>query len=107
MPASIRDMRRIPQGPGASIGDFRRHPGCRLLITCVFCGWAKGYDPERVVGRLRALNAGGEATRFADVARRVAWNCPGCGRVRWRAELAWPPTIDEREARRLRNLHRN
>jgi len=107
MRSAPHDMRRIPQGPGASIGDYRRHPGCRLLITCVFCSWSKAYNPERVVARLQALHAGGEATRFPEVARRVQWNCPACHRVRWRAELAWPPNIDEREAKRLRNLHRN
>jgi hypothetical protein len=100
-------MRRIPQGPGASIGDFRRHPGCRLLIACSACGWSRDYDPERVVARLLEIHAGGETTPFSEVARRVAWNCPACQRMRWRAELAWPARIDEREARRLRNLHRN
>jgi hypothetical protein len=100
-------LQHIPLGAEGSIGDFRRYPGCRLALTCAMCGWWKAYDPERVIARLRELRAGGEATRLPDVARRVAWNCPGCGRVRWRTGLAWPAGFGERDAKRLAARHRN
>ena len=99
--------RVIPQTEQATLGDHRRYPGCRLLLTCAMCGWSKGYNPERVIDRLRALNAGGFPTQVGKVARRVAWPCPGCGQVRWRADLAWPAGMEEREIRRLANLYRN
>jgi hypothetical protein len=100
-------MRAIPLGPEASIGDFRRYPGCRLALTCAMCGWTKGYNPERIIARLHELKAGGHATPLRTVAKRVQWPCPGCGRLRWRAGLAWPADFDAREARRLANLYRN
>ena len=106
MPLTI-PLQAIPLGAGASIGDFRRYPGCRMTLTCALCGWTKAYDPERVVDRLRALRSGGHATRLGDVARRVAWPCPGCGRVKWRAGLAWPAGFSERDARRLAARERN
>jgi RNase P subunit RPR2 len=89
------------------LGDYRRYPGCRLRLTCALCGWSKAYSAERVIERLRALRAGGHDTPVGVVARRVAWTCPGCGRVRWRSDLAWPPGMDEREVQRLANLYRN
>ena len=100
-------MRAIPLARNASLGDFRRYPGCRLALTCAMCGWSKGYDPERVLARLQALKAGGHTTPFPDVARRVQWPCPGCHRLKWRAGLAWPDQVDAREARRLAGLYRN
>lgn len=100
-------MRPIPAEGTASIGDFRRYPGCRLLLACAACSWSKSYNPERVIDRLHELKAGGHATRLADVARRVGWNCPACQRMRWRAQFAWPDNIDEREVKRLTNLFRN
>ena len=100
-------MRLIPHDATAAIGDFRRYPGCRLLIACAACSWSKGYDPERVIDRLRALKAGGHATRMEDVARRVAWPCPACRRLKWRAQFAWPPGLGPREARRLADRYRN
>lgn len=102
-----RPMRAIPVGPEASVGDAARYPGCRLTITCAMCGWAKGYNPERVLGRLRELKAGGHATRLDVVARRVQWPCPGCHRLKWRAGFAWPPDMTEAEARRLAARARN
>ena len=102
-----RPFRPIPLGDEASVGDCARYPGCRLTITCALCGWCKGYDPERIILRLRELRAGGHATRLDMVARRVAWPCPGCHRVKWRAALAWPPNLTEAEARRLAARARN
>ena len=100
-------MRPIPTAGTASLGDFRRYPGCRLLIACAACSWAKSYSPQRVIDRLRELKAGGHATSLADVARRVGWNCPACQRMRWRAPFAWPANVDAREVKRLTNLYRN
>lgn len=84
-------LRRIACAPEDSLGDFRRFPGCRLLLECALCSWSKSYSPERIIARLRELRAGGHTTAIAQVARRVAWNCPACGRVRWRTQLVYPP----------------
>jgi hypothetical protein len=100
-------LRPIPTDGTAAIGDFRRYPGCRLLIQCSACSWSKTYNPERVIDRLRELKAGGYATQVSAIARRIGWNCPACSRMRWRAQFAWPPEIGEREARRLTQLYRN
>jgi len=100
-------MEPIAAGPDAALSDHRRHPGCRVQLTCAMCGWARAYSPERIIARLQELRAGGHRTLLSDVARRVAWPCPGCGRVRWRAEFASPRGLDAREARRLANRYRN
>jgi len=78
-----------------------------VLIACSLCGWAKDYDPGRVAARLAELKAGGEATRVARIADRVAWPCPMCHRVKWRSDLAWPPDADPRDIRRLTAQIRN
>lgn len=100
-------MRIIPIGDQASLGDQRHYPGARLLITCSLCGWSKSYRVERLIERLRQLKAGGYDTRLEQVARRVAWPCPACGRVKWRAGFAYPAGLDDREIKRLANLYRN
>lgn len=105
VPAS--EMRPIAADSTSTVGDFRRYPGCRLVLTCAMCGWAKTYDPERIIDRLRELKVGGHTTRLSDVARRVGWDCPGCHRVRWRAQFGWPPAMTAGEARRLANRYRN
>lgn len=99
--------RQAPTGETTTMEDHRRYPGARTVVLCGLCGWTKGYDSERVIDRLRALNAGGPKTPVRQVARRVAWNCPGCGRVKWKTDFAWPPGMDEREIKRLANLYRN
>jgi hypothetical protein len=100
-------MRHLPVGETAALGDFRRYPGCRLLLACAACAWSKTYNPERVIDRLHALKAGGHATRLADVAKRVGWNCPACHRTCWRAQFAWPAGLSESDVRRLANRYRN
>lgn len=100
-------MRTIPAEGHSAIGDFRRYPGCRLMVGCQACGYAKTYSPERVIDRLRELKSGGYATRLADVARRVARTCPQCSKSKWRAQFAWPDKLSPREERRLRDLYRN
>jgi hypothetical protein len=89
------------------MGDYRRFPGCRLQLVRAMCGWSKTYSPERIVARLQELRAGGHHTPLDRVAARVAWTCPGCGRIRWRVQFAWPQNLDHREARRLADLYRN
>ena len=91
----------VPSACDVTLGDHRRFPLCRVRLTCGLCGWAKGYSPARVIARLHELKAGGYPTPVGQLARRVAWTCPGCGRVKWRTELAWPPGTDEAEIRRL------
>jgi hypothetical protein len=100
-------MQPIRTPDTAALGDHRRFPGARLLIACTLCSWSKSYRPERVIQRLRELKAGGHATTLRQVAGRVAWNCPACHRVKWRAEFAFAASMDEREIKRLANLYRN
>ncbi|MFC3067899.1 hypothetical protein [Phenylobacterium soli] len=97
----------VPDDGRLTLGDHRRYPGSVVLLTCAMCGWAKPYSPERLLDRLRELKAGGHPTPVGALARRVAWPCPMCQRVRWRMELARPRGLDPREARRLAGLYRN
>jgi hypothetical protein len=90
-----------------TLGDYRKYPACRMVLTCALCGWSKGYNPERVLDRLRQLRAGGHATPVGQLARRVGWNCPGCNRVQWRTDLAWPVDLGAREVKRLAGHYRN
>ncbi|WP_293676004.1 hypothetical protein [uncultured Phenylobacterium sp.] len=106
-PAPPGPLRPIPLDDAASIGDFRRYPGCRLVLTCAMCGWQKPYDPERVIARLHELKSGGHATRLGDIARRVAWPCPGCHRLKWRGGLAWPAGLTAADSKRLAARYRN
>jgi hypothetical protein len=100
-------MRHIIAGPTAVIGDFRRHPGCVLLLSCGACGWSKAYSPERILDRLLELKSGGHTTRLDQVARRVQWPCPGCHRLHWTTGFAYPPHIDAGEVRRQAARYRN
>ena len=97
----------IPADAATAIGDFRRYPGCRLLLACTACAWSRTYNPERVIHRLQELRAGGHATRLSDVARRVGWNCPACSRMRWRMQFAGPAGLRQAEIKRLANRFRN
>lgn len=106
-PDRRRAFRPVPTDGSARLDEHRRYPLCRVVVTCTLCGWAKGYNPERLISRLRQLKGGGDDTKVADVARRVAWPCPMCGRVKWRSELAWPAAADPREIRRLTAMIRN
>ena len=94
-------MTILPIGDKATLGDHRHYPGARLLLVCALCGWQKTYNPVRVIARLVELKTGGTGTPLDQVARRVAWNCPGCGRVKWRCHFAWPADFDSREAKRM------
>jgi len=100
-------LQPILAGTTARLGDHRKWPGCRVQVTCALCGWSRAYDPERLIARLRDLKAGGHETPLDAVAARVAWDCPRCHRVKWRAGFAWPPGLDVREAKRLSGLYRN
>jgi hypothetical protein len=100
-------MRPIADTASAALGDHRRYPGCRVLVVCTGCEWAKDYNPERVIDRLNALKAGGHRTVLTEVARRVSRRCPRCHEVGWRAQFAWPANLSEREIKRLANLYRN
>ena len=97
----------IPDDGRLTLGDHRRYPASCLLLTCSLCGWKKPYKPERVIDRLRTLRAGGHPSPVATLARRVAWPCPMCGRVKWRMQLAQPANLNPREARRLAGQVRN
>jgi hypothetical protein len=100
-------MRPVPGTESATLGDYRRYPGCRVLVVCTGCAWAKDYNPDRVIDRLHALKAGGHPTPLTEVARRVSRRCPRCHEVGWRAQFARPANLDEREIKRLANLYRN
>jgi len=101
------DMRPIPTDGTTALGDYRRYPGCRLLIACAGCGRQKDYSPERVIARLHQLRAGGYPTTLSQVAERVGKRCPRCHEVAWRAQFAWPAHMDAYEIKRLANLYRN
>lgn len=103
----MQQPRPIPIGGVVTLGEHLRYPGCRLLLTCALCGWTKTYRPARIIDRLRELKAGGHSTTLAQVARRIGWNCPGCHRVKWRTDFAWPAGMDDREIRRLAAQSRN
>ena len=77
------------------------------MLACALCSWSKTYSPERIIDRLRELRAGGYTTPIAKISGRVGWNCPACGRARWRTQLVYPPGLTEAEARRLTNRYRN
>lgn len=102
-----RGFRPIVHEAPLTLGEHRRWPGSRILLTCAMCGWARTYAPERLIDRLRQLKAGGYATPIGPLARRVAWPCPMCGRVKWRMDLAQPTGLSPREARRLSGRYRN
>ena len=107
-PRRAAAFRPVPcDAAAAALGDHRRYPLCRVLVACSLCGWARDYSPEAIIARLRKLRAGGEATPVGEVARRVAWPCPMCHRVNWRADFAWPPDADPRDIRRLTAQIRN
>jgi hypothetical protein len=89
-----------------TMADHRRFPGCKLLLTCTSCGWAKGYVPERVIDRLRQLGGGGYRTQIRQVARQ-ARPCPKCRGMTWQADFAWPAGMTNSEIKRLANLYRN
>lgn len=99
--------RAIPGGQTATLGDYRRYAGCRLLIVCADCGLSKDYNPERVIARLHELRAGGYPTFLPQVAARVGRRCPRCHQATWRAEFAWPPGLSESEIKRLADRSRN
>lgn len=99
--------RPVPATRAVKLGDHRLFPGSRVYLTCSLCGWSRDYSAERMILRLRQLRTGGHDTPVASLAGRVAWNCPGCGRTKWRMELAWPAGMDEREIKRLASAYRN
>src|SRR4051794_41010452 len=106
MPAPLRDRYHpIPDDGRLALGDHRKYPAALLLLTCAMCGWQKAYKPERAIERLRQLHAGGHPSLVSSLARRVAWPCPMCHRVRWRMELAQPAALTAREAKRLAGLY--
>ncbi|HEX3700127.1 MAG TPA: hypothetical protein VHV27_05570 [Phenylobacterium sp.] len=106
-PTANAGFRPVPATGDLTLGDHRKYPACRVRLTCALCGWCKGYNPERIIERLRALNAGGHKSPVGQIARRVAWPCPGCGRVKWRADLAWPADLSDRAIKRLAAAVRN
>jgi hypothetical protein len=106
VPASRKPMVKIDLSK-ALLEDARRFPGCVMLLGCEICGWAKGYDVGRIINRLYELRDGGFQTPVADVARSVKRTCPRCKGKHWITQLAYPAHINEREAKRLANQHRN
>jgi hypothetical protein len=101
------EMRPISTSAETTIGDYRRYPGCRVVIACTGCGWRTIHGPEQVIDRLRALKAGGHATSLVRLAGRVTKRCPLCRQVAWRAGFGWPASLRESDIRRLANLYRN
>lgn len=104
--APAMTWRAVRTDTATTMNDHRRFPGCKLRLTCTQCGWAKGYDPERLIDRLRKLRAGGHHTQIGQVARRVR-PCPRCGVAAWQADFAWPSGMRDGDIKRLANLYRN
>jgi len=100
-------MHPIPTDAATTLGDYRRHPGCRLRLACAACGWAKEYSPERVIARLHELRNGGYPTLLTEVAGRVRKPCYRCRHPTWRADFVWAAGMDEREIKRLADRYRN
>lgn len=99
--ADLREFRRLALGPQAVMGDHHLYPGCRLLLFCAACTVCRDYKPEKIIDRLRALRAGGHDTPVAEIATRIGWPCPACGRQRWATQLALPAGMSERERKWL------
>ena len=106
-PRTLKDF--VPVGVTADVRleDHRRYPLCRVVLFCGACGWARDYDPERIIDRLRALRAGGYSTPVAQVARQVGWTCPGCGRAQWGTKLAYWKHTDPNAIQRMTRLARS
>ena len=100
-------MWNLPLRADAPLEDFRRYPGCRLELICFGCAWAKSYDPERIIDRLRELHAGGWKTPISAVAQKVKRPCPKCGQTSWTTRLAYPSHMTEREAVARMRMVRN
>ncbi len=100
-------MQPIPLRPTDPLEDYRRYPGCRVLLTCGACDYAKDYNPERIVMRLRELRVGGYKTPIVRIAAQMRRPCPTCRKMKWSSRLAYPDTMTEAEARRLMNRMRN
>lgn len=91
----------------ALLEDARRYPGCVLMLGCLVCGWARGYDVAKIIQRLHELRDGGFTTPVAQVAKSVKRPCPACKGRDWVTQFAYPATLDEREAKRLAARYRN
>lgn len=94
-------MVRIIHSADALVGDFRKHPGSRIVFFCGGCGAPRAYDAERIIDRLRALRLGGYNTPVRELGRHARMACRGCGGARWDTQLAYPDTLDKREAERI------
>ena len=106
-PKTLRDFVAVGAGSDAPLEDHRRYPLCRVLLFCGLCGWARDYNPERIIERLRALRAGGYKTPVSHVARRVGWTCPGCGRCSWGSKLAYAKDVSPSEIQRAMRVIRS
>jgi hypothetical protein len=53
-----------------------------MALVCGACGWSRDYDAGRLRRRLEALGEDA-ADLAAATARRIAWPCPRCARMRW------------------------
>lgn len=71
-------------------------PEDRVSFHCSACGWARSYRAARVRDRLQALGEDAGDAWAETAARRVAWPCPRCARMRWRCQVVAGAT-DRRE----------
>lgn len=95
------EMHPIPLRSTDPLEDYRRYPGCRLLLTCSACDYARHYNPERIVMRLRELRVGGYKTPIVGIAAQMRRPCPACQKMKWTTRLAYPADLTEAEAKRL------
>ena len=71
-------------------------PQDRVSFDCSACGWSKSYRAASLRDRLQALGEDADRMKVAAAARRLAWPCPGCARMRWRSQVVVEVT-DRRE----------
>lgn len=100
-------MRPIAHSRHVALEDFRRYPGCLVMVRCQACGYAKGYQAVKIMARLGELRAGNSGTPVVHVARHMKRACPHCSERRWGSQFAYPDDLDEREWKKMVGRSRN
>lgn len=78
--------------PGVPLSHYLEHePGQAVRFECRDCQLAFEVPVAEVVGRLKALGVGGEATGVREVARHVRRPCARCGGLRFETRPALHP----------------
>lgn len=90
---------RVASGPIDSLGAADR-----VALQCAACGWQRSYRAQGLRSRLAELGEDTGRIGAEHVAKRIAWPCPRCARMRWRSRAVVGATgRGEQFARRERN----